>query len=167
MSEQQPQDQTQGYNTNAAEAIAAMPKDEQGLPVPNEIAYNNSQVILEGDPEAMARSLEMQRYSEKAGEYAEKASAIQQGQSRVDLDVGKTKEQIQRNAMMVSGSIANNGVQSSGGRRIRANDAGMMTTNPQSEKFDRSPASIHLSREEIKENEEIKKEAIRKAKEII
>ena len=179
MSEQQPQNlephvkeymdsqNPTAYNTGAIESISAMPKDEKGLPIPNETAYNNSQVILEGDSEAMGRSLEMERWSEKAGEHAEKASGLQQEQSLGDLKMGKTKEQIQRNARRVSEIIANNGVQASFGRRIHAKEGGIMTTDPYSEKFDRSPASIRLSREEIKENEEIKKEAIRKAKEII
>ena len=173
MSEQQPQNlephvkeymdsqNPTAYNTGAIESISAMPKDEKGLPVPNETAYNNSKVILEGDPEAMARSKEMERWSEKAGKYAEKASDLQQEQSREDLKMGKTKEQIQRNTRMVSEVIANNGVQASFGSRIHAEHGGMMTTDPQSEKFDRSPASIRLSQEEIKNA------AIEKAKKII
>ncbi len=166
MSEKQQQNQTHGYNSKAAEAIAAMPKDEQGLPVPNETAYNNSQVILDSDPNAMARSLEMQQWSDKAGEYAEKASAVQQEQSRGDLNRGATHEQVKRNALYVSEVIANKGVQTSGERRIRALDGGMETItelHPTSVKveIDRSPAHIRLSQEEIREK------AIRNAKKIV
>ena len=156
-----PIDQTHGYNANAAEAIAAMPRDEQGLPIPDETAFNNSQVIIGSDPEAKARSLEMERNSDKVSEYVQKASEAQQEQSQRDLIMGRTKEEVQRYAGLVSERTANTGVGTSEGKRLLAVEGGMLTRDPQTEKLDRSPASIRLSQEEINNK------AIENAKKII
>ena len=166
MSEKQQQDQTHGYNSKAAEAIAAMPKDEQGLPVPNETAYNNSQVILEGDQEAMARSLEMHRYSDKAGKYAEEASAKQHSIGEKFLKEGKTREFFRNSAFLLSDTTAKKGEETDKKVRLKPIDGSMATItelHPTSAKIkiDRSPANIHLSQAEIREK------AIRKAKKII
>ena len=166
MSEKQQQNQTHGYNSKAAEAIAAMPKDEQGLPVPNETAYNNSQVILEGDQEAMARSLEMQRYSEKAGKYAEEASANQHSIGEKFLKEGKSSEFIHSSAASLSDFTAKKRAETGKEERLLPVKGGMLTLkelypDKAITKLDRSPASMRLSREKIRE------EAIKKAKEII
>ena len=160
MSEQPPLDQTHGYNERATDAIAAMPKNEQGLPVPNESAYNQSQLILEGDPQAMARSKEMERWSEKAGKYADRAAkaqhnATEQSLSSTGIDEFTVKERM-RSAAKVTASEGvledktTHPVPAEGWAAIRPSEKGMTTGaahnrgfpdfDPKSE--DRSPATI-------------------------
>ena len=139
MSEQQQQEQTHDYNSNAAKFIAAMPKDEQGLPVPDETAYNDSQVISENDPSLRDRQNEMANYSEYVGAYAEGFA----GKHAVAKEIGADLTDVAR-------GTANYGVNLGGSRRAKAKEGGILvvsspfvpTVRPVSESFYRSPANM-------------------------
>ena len=182
MSEKQQQDQTHGYNSKAAEAIAKMPKDDwDELPIPNETAYNESQTDLGKDPEAMNRSNEMEMWSKRAGVYAEKASSEQEWLTKSgqhEVQTARDIEQLDNQKKDQSKRLASEGVSAKEGYHMvrlipKANGMVIDRKNslsfgePTTPSFVRSPATIRDDQEEIKENEEIKKEAIRKAKEII
>lgn len=163
MSEQQPQNagphvkeymdsqNPTAYNTGAIESISAMPKDEKGLPIPSETAFNLSQVILEGDGEAKARSKEMQRYSDVVGQYAEGASVLQGNSTALGIGVNKNAEEINKDNVRLSESLARDGLYSKGST-VKPKNGGMLTgTHPFNSRFDRSPASIRLSEKEIRD----------------
>ena len=149
MSEQPPIDQTHGYNDRASEAIAAMPKNEQGLPVPNESAYNQSQLILESDPQAMARSQEMEQWSDKSGKYAENAASLQSDTEKKALDNGQSAEELRTQA---TETLTNDTKANDSNERLVPQLNGMLTANSQridSSKtsqidFVRSPSKIGL-----------------------
>jgi hypothetical protein len=137
MSEQQQQDQTHDYNANAAAAIAAMPKDEQGLPVPDETAYNDSQVIYKNDPSVRDRQNEIALYSGYVGAYAEGFAGKQAVAKEIGADL-----------TVVARGTATNGVNIRGFGKVVAKEGGILvkyhpTVNRGGgESFYRSPANM-------------------------
>ena len=160
MSEQQPQNlephvkeymdsqNPTAYNTGAIESISAMPKDEKGLPIPKETAFNNSQGILGGDEEAMGRSLEMGRWSEGTGAYAEKASKDQQQTSKEMIDKGRKAEDVKKalieNAKVTAENGVNVPVDKFNSDRLIAKANGIVTVKPSGLEFDRSPTKVGI-----------------------
>jgi hypothetical protein len=151
MSEQPPQDQTHGYNEKATEAIAAMQKNEQGLPIPAETSYNQSQLILNSDPEAMARSKEMERWSEKSGRYSEAAASSQKKLTDNLIEQGASAEEVRQATTARSEHFAQNGVilsdnPASSGDTVKPLVNGVLTNTSKTSRlgFDRSPTNVGL-----------------------
>jgi hypothetical protein len=153
MSEQMPQnptpiDQTHDYNANAAEAIAAMPKDEQGLPVPDETAYNKSQAERDNpnlfNPLDEARRQEMEKWSDLTGKHTEKAAKQATYFAKRSLENGLTENESKDVASTFAKSVAKDGVYLyEKGIQLRAVEGGMLEKpDRERERLFRSPATM-------------------------
>ena len=158
MSEQQPQNlephvkeymdsqNPTAYNTGAIESISAMPKDEKGLPIPKETAYNKSQAERDNphlfDPLREANFQEMEQYSDAAGKYAEGAAKQQHLYAMMDAYDGRTAKEIQTTSTEIAKERAQYGLDIGKGKGFRAVEGGMLIKDPVGEKLVRSPATM-------------------------